>query len=195
MNKAGRRYEIKVFSDLSSLMEKKVIKLRKSVPDSKGRIRTREEEAVHRDKYCSDGDIVRWILAFEQEDLIGMAAVFRRDIKFNEKQISLGGIGKMRVRQDRRRRGIASEIMNKAMDELIKLSCDVAFLCTNIDSFLRVFYEKYGFILLNKQYTYLSRSGKRYLERNGMLAPIKSENIFQEILRENKPFDIGIGNW
>ncbi|OGK44626.1 hypothetical protein A2956_03875 [Candidatus Roizmanbacteria bacterium RIFCSPLOWO2_01_FULL_37_57] len=81
------------------------------------------------------------------------------------------------------------------MDQMKKLKCDIAFLDTNIDSFLGKFYKKYGFVPLNRPYTFLGKSRKRYSDTDGMIAQITSKALFTEILTDSKPFDIGFGNW
>jgi len=124
-----------------------------------------------------------------------MTVIFRRAIIYNKTQISLGGIGKVRVREDMRRKGIASRMMNKAMKQLFLAKCDIAFLSTNIDSFLAAYYQKFSFISLNKPYVFRGFSGTMYTGQNGMIAPICSKEIFQQILGTKETLDIGKGNW
>ena len=61
------------------------------------------------------------------------------------------------------------------MQQLRELEVAVAFLCTDLNSFLLPFYEKYGFQAMKKPYTFVSKSGRKYTESNGMLAPIVSQ--------------------
>lgn len=188
-------FVLKVFQELTPGLDKKVKDFRASVPDIKGRIRTPEEEKRHFEKYCSDEDIKVWILVFEGEEIVGVTAVYGRQIQYENMDILLGGIGKVRVRADRRKRGIANLMMEEAMEQLKKLNFDVAFLSTDLDSFLRGYYEGYGFVPLNKNYTFFGNSGKEYSESNGMIAPISSKTIFQQVVDGKEPFHIGKGNW
>ncbi len=57
------------------------------------------------------------------------------------------------------------------------------------------FYEKAGFVRLPRGHTYSGKSGKRYSENDGMIAPVSSIEKFQRIITSEKLFDIGRGNW
>ncbi|MBI3341601.1 GNAT family N-acetyltransferase [Candidatus Curtissbacteria bacterium] len=188
-------YVLEVFKNLSPVLHNKVDNFRSSTPDINGKIRTPEEEAKHLEKYCSDRDIKKWILVFEGEDLIGMTAVYGRPILYKAKPISLGGIGKVRVREDRRKKGLANIMMQETMKQLTLMKFDIAFLSTNLDSFLADYYKRYGFLPLGKSYAYSGISGKEYSENNGMIAPIGSARILQMILDGKEPLNIGRGNW
>ena len=181
---------------LDPLQEKQMESLDQNSSSLKQRTISPEEIVLHKDKYCSDGDIKSWVLAFQNNEMIGKIAIFSREITFKNQIIILGGIGKVKVRDDQRKKGIATKMMNAAMEELHKINCDVAFLCTDISNqFLVSFYNKFGFTLLNKNYTYLSKSGARYIEPDGMLAPVKSLELFGAILMDEDALDIGVGNW
>lgn len=157
--------------------------------------RSAEENKIHLDKYCSDRDIKKWILVLENKEVVGMTAVFGRKIIFNKQEILLGGVGKVRVRDDRRKMGLASKMMNETMRQLSIINSDVAYLCTDINSFLVKFYEKYGFVKMKQPYTFLSKSRKRYIENKGMLAAIRSKKIYDSIMKSDELLDIGLGNW
>lgn len=189
------RFILKTLQSTSSEINRKIADFRAHTSDINGNIRSSEEEIHHQEKYCSDSDIKTWILVFEDENIVGMAAIFGRNIKHNNTKVRLGGIGKVRVRQDKRNLGIANMMMKEAMRQLQQLKFDVAFLSTDLTSFLRGYYERYGFMVLNKDYTFIGKSGKKYVENDGMLASINSDVIFKQIISDNKAFHIGTGNW
>ena len=56
-------------------------------------------------------------------------------------------------------------------------------------------YARAGFRRLEYGYTYVGASGRRYLDHDGMIAPLLSRQLFAAILRQPEPFDIGVGNW
>ncbi len=158
--------------------------------------RSEEEQAERLDRFCSRQDIAVWVLAFKKDELIGRTAVFVRQIEYEGQDLNLGGIGKIVVSDSERQKGAATAMMKTAMKQLFELECDVAHLCTNLSNqWLVNFYKKFGFVLLGKEYTYLGRSGKRYTDEDGMIAPIKSKKLFKQILNSAKKFDIGTGNW
>jgi len=194
MQKNTNWFEIKVYDELDSCLKEKMEELNKNSSYFQKKKKTLEEKKEHFDKYCSESDIVKWIFAFENEDIIGRAVIFKREIQFQDQKITLGGIGKVKVRNDKRRKGVATELLKRTKKELKYLNCDIAHLRTNI-SFLIPFYNRFGFIVLDRPYTYLGQSGKRYFSEDGMIVPVNSTKLFQAILKDKEPLDIGIGNW
>ena len=57
------------------------------------------------------------------------------------------------------------------------------------------FYEKFKFRRLLQTHTYLGKSGTRYTDTDGLLAPVCSRKVFNQIFLNSTPFDIGVGNW
>ncbi len=80
------------------------------------------------------------------------------------------------------------------MKTLMGWGCDVAYLCANIKE-SGALYSKAGFVSLNRPYTYIGQSGKLYEDINGMIAPVNSPDIFEEILRSEEKLHLGPGNW
>lgn len=158
--------------------------------------RTKEQQAEHDDQFCSQGDRQKFVFALQGEKVIGSVTVLKRSIPFNGRKIILGGLGGVCTHPSQRKQGIATSLVGLAVEELKKLGCDVAYLCTDIDDPQKAgLYKKFGFQALPVPHTYVGASGKRYTESDGMVAPINSDEIFQEILASAKPFDIGTGNW
>lgn len=135
------------------------------------------------------------MLVFDKEIVVGVAVVFLREVNYLGRLIKLGGVGKVRVAEDYRNRGIATKMMNEVMEQLHAVRADVALLCTNINSFLVEFYRKYGFELLGRPYKYVGKSGKEYMDEEGMLAPIDSKETYKLIMQSGELLDIGLGNW
>ncbi len=135
-----------------------------------------------------------WLLAFEEEQLIGTTALHQRNIQFDNKNIVLGGVGRVCTRKDRRRRGVANQMLKEAVRTLRKWDCDMAFLCANVKESGNL-YAQVGFVPLNKPYTYSGRSGKLVEESNGMIAPLSSFEIFEEVLHSTQKLHMGSGNW
>jgi predicted GNAT family N-acyltransferase len=158
--------------------------------ESFGRRHTAEDD----DKYCSKPFLN--LLAIEKDSVIGAARLFRRKIAYRGRKIRLGGIGEVCTREDKRRRGVATALTIRGMEVLKSENSDVAYLCTDITDSLRTkLYSKFGFVVLKKPYTYLGKSGKRYTETNGMIAPVKSREKFWLILKGKETLDLGKGNW
>lgn len=135
-----------------------------------------------------------WLLVFENDQIIGTTALHQRKIQFDNKDVVLGGIGRVCTRKGRRRQGIAVKMLEEAVKTLRKWACDMVFLCANVKESGNL-YTQGGFVPLNKPYTYTGRSGKLYEESNGMIASINSYEIFEEVLHSARKLHLGLGNW
>lgn len=153
-----------------------------------------KEKANHNDRFFYRKDRVGAAVALSQDQIIAKVYAIKRIIKYKSKNIVLGGIGGVCTNTNMRRKGIATALLKIAMQKLEDESCDIAFLCTDTKK-LGKLYKPFGFQKLETKYTYLGKSGKRYYEWDGMIAPIKSSEIFKEILQDKNDFDIGVGNW
>lgn len=150
----------------------------------------------HKDRFCSKKDIFYYIIAFEANTPIGYTAVLKRSIILEGTPVLLGGVGGMCVVPKKRRRGIGNTILDAAMNELQRTQCDIAYLCTDLkNNWLVNFYARVGFVPLRRSHTYTGKSGKRYTDMDGMIAPVCSVEKFQRIITSKKALDIGRGNW
>lgn len=173
--------QYKIFDEESSAWEKKM---------------TPKKRLSHDDKFCSHKDRFLFILATSNNKVLGQAILLKRPITYKNKLLFLGGIGGVHVLKKMRRQGIATLLLKEAVKQLHLVKCDLAYLCCDInDKNLINLYGQVGFVLLNKPHSYLGRSGKRYTDKDGMIAPIANPEVFQQILTDNTPFDIGTGNW
>ncbi|UCE41824.1 MAG: GNAT family N-acetyltransferase [Candidatus Aminicenantes bacterium] len=154
--------------------------------------RTPEHLAKEQEKFYSKPKT--WILAFEKEQIIGRILLHKRIIRFNERDIILGGIGGVCIRRDKRNQGIATKMLELAMKILTKWDCDIAYLCADIEK-TGALYEKVGFVPLNRPYTFYGQSRRLHEQNNGMIAPINSRKIFNRVLRSRKKLHLGNGNW
>jgi GNAT superfamily N-acetyltransferase len=151
------------------------------------------EQEVY-EKYCSEADLFKQLLAFEDSEIIGGLELYKRSIAFDGRKILLGGIGAVWTRPDKRRRGVSTALLKRGMDILRDHACDIAYLCTDVTKLDRL-YGAVGFQPLVTNHTYLGRFGKRHVDSDGMIAPVCSEEILGQILNSKEPFDIGRGNW
>jgi len=153
-----------------------------------------KEKKKEHDKFCSKKDQTGYVLALDNKQIIGVVIILKRRIKFKEMNLVLGGIGGVCVEKQYRRQGVAMSMLQVAMERLKQGKCDVAYLCTDINN-LKNLYTPVGFVALNRPHTFLGKSGKRYTEHDAMIAPVNSPEKFKAVLTDNKPFDIGRGNW
>ena len=153
-----------------------------------------QELLKDRDKFCSTP--YAHLLAIENNNVIGANSLFKREINYNGEKIILGGFGGLFTIREKRKKGVATILLKIGMEELKRLNCDIAFLCTDVENPDMVkLYSQFGFVLLGKSYTFLGKSGTRYTKFDGMIAPVKSKNKFNYILEGKTSLDIGTGNW
>lgn len=108
----------------------------------------------------------------------------------------LGGIGGVGTKTEYRGKGIATKMLDLVEGILKDAGCGIGFLDADInDPKLVKIYGRIGYVVLGRDTTFFGKSGKRYTTPDGMIAPINSQEIFQEVLSDNKPFDIGTGIW
>jgi GNAT superfamily N-acetyltransferase len=153
-----------------------------------------QQLSERQDKSSSQNDCFGFLLIFDGRMLIGGLKLFKRKLNLHSSKAVLGGIGGVWVKVDKQRLGVGSALVDEAMQILEANNCDIAFLCTDIKR-LGGFYKRVGFKWLKRGYTFLGKSGKRYYDYDGMVATVKSPEVFTKILHSKKSFDIGIGNW
>jgi predicted N-acetyltransferase YhbS len=157
---------------------------------------TDEQRAERHDRFAPQGDRVKEIVALDDGAVIGVVLAYRRAIRFAGWPVTLGGLGDVCVAPAYRRQGIATRLTLAALDELRWAGCDVAYLCARLDKpGLTELYRRAGFARLQYGHTYLGASGRRYLDHDGMIAPVLSRQFFEAIVVQPEPFDIGVGNW
>lgn len=184
--------EIKVFDSLSPELEKQTNDLRYIAFHKAAQ--TPQQKALNDDKYSFREDVFGFVIGFIDNKPVGYIRLFKRPIVYNDKHILMGGIGGVCTSPDYQRRGIATKLLHVAMKELKKEQCDIAYLCTDIDT-LAGLYGQVGFVVLPRAYTFTGKSGKKYTDTDGMIAPVNSDTIFQEILEGTHPFDLHGLNW
>lgn len=183
---------IRVFENLSSELKTQTDKLR--YRSFRKETYTQEQKERNEEKYLFEDGCFRFVIAFLDEKPVGYIRLFKRIIHSNGKYILLGGIGGVCTDPQEQRKGVATQMLKTAIEELKKEGCDIAYLCTNSET-LEQLYGRVGFVPLNHPYTYVGKSGKKYTDTDGMIAPINSQKIFQQVLNKKDPFDLEGMNW
>ena len=115
--------------------------------------------------------------------------MFKREVEYDGQTILVGGFGPC-TREDQRGRGIGTRICQAAMDYLRRQGCDVAFLSVDTGRDSHPLYDKMGFRMLPRPFTYANVQGERKESDGGMIAPLCSPEAFERILRGAAPFTI-----
>jgi predicted N-acetyltransferase YhbS len=125
-------------------------------------------------------------------ELVGTVSVFQRVIEYEGQRLCLGGFGGTCTRADRRGRGIGTAVCRAALALLHAAGCDAAALAAAPGT--RRFYGRLGFVPLGKPYTFVNARGATKqpgAADDGMLAPVRSREQFERILRGRSPLHLG----
>ena len=137
-----------------------------------------------------------WILAFENQTIVGQVELHKRTLQFDGKQMLLGGLGGTCVTTSARGRGIAKAIVKKGLEVLAEEKCDVA--CLNAD--IRNHpnggvYSQLGFRVMKRRISFADVYGGKRCDSGELFAPVCSKEIYDLIMNSRKTFHVGRGYW
>ncbi len=135
------------------------------------------------------------VIAMLNDELVGYAGIHHANIVFEDKKVKLGGFGGVCTRSDMRGKGIATRVINSAMEYLKQRGDDVAFLGVDLSKHTQQLYEKAGFVLLPRKFSWEDAKGNLKTDDGGMIAPINSPQLFDYILQSKTTLHVGKGNW
>ncbi len=135
-----------------------------------------------------------YVIGYEGEEIVAVINCHCRNIMFRGSDLMLGGIGGVCTHTEFRRRGISTRLLQLGMGMLREKSCEIAFLNADIKRHAAL-YGKVGFVPLKRKYKATGISGRVYLESSGMIAPVCSEKLFGEVLRDTEVFDLQGQDW
>jgi predicted acetyltransferase len=136
------------------------------------------------------------IILKNDKDLISYLRIFIRRVTWQDKTILLGGIGSVATGQDHRGKGIATQLLKKAMGILKRENVDFALLQTYIPQGGRL-YGRVGFYPANKGYTFLDANNQLHTvkAKDVMVAPVNNSQLLEEVLDTDQLLHIGKGDW
>lgn len=135
-----------------------------------------------------------YVIGYQNKEMVGVVNLLKRRIKFNKQSILVGGFGGVAVHSKFRRQGIATVLLQQSLQTLKKHKCDIAFLNTDLKKLLKL-YANIGFVPLKRKYQAIGASGKIYYGKGGMIVPIMSKKIFNEVLRAKEVFNLHGQDW
>lgn len=185
---------IQTYTSLPEELAETASRMRHNAQDTSRLAKSEIERDTFEDRFFIRHNPIYQLIARENSEIVGGIKLFKKPIFFRKEALLLGGIGGVWVRSDMRRKGIATILVSEGMDLLKKEKCDIAYLCTTINVHGPL-YAKVGFVPLKKQHTYTGKSGKRYSDTDGMIAPVCSPKMVGKIINSMESFDIGEGNW
>lgn len=126
--------------------------------------------------------------------LVGAANIGIRSVAFDGENMSVGTIVGVVTHADYRRMGVATKVMERAVEEMKKDKIDFSILCTEIET-LGGLYGKSGYIPLNKPYFFIDKTGVKRRKENGMVANIYSSEKFQKIFDSSAELNMGLSDF
>ncbi len=153
---------------------------------------TAEELQSQEDRYGSLP--FGYVIGYNESEMVGVINLLKRSIVFNGRPIVVGGFGGVCTHHNFRRQGIASELLVEGMKILKDERCDIAFLNADIKRHLSL-YSPVGFVPLHRAYKATAASGKIYVEKNGMIAPVCSPEVFNLVVESSEVFDLQGQDW
>lgn len=137
------------------------------------------------------------ILAYKGDKLVGHLLLHKRDIEFDGREVVVGGAVGACVVEVMRGRGIATKMMKKGFEVLRTYDCDVA--CLNADLVNRriafELYKRLGFELMEREISFEDTHGRTRYDTGTMFIPLRSKELFNHIMNNEKTFHYGKGYW
>ena len=138
---------------------------------------------------------VGYFFAFTGKEIVGKLDIFIRNITFSGQSIILGGMGGVCVTGSARHHGVASLILKQGLQILYEQNCDIA--CLNVDpaKTAHKVYEKIGFNMMEREISFEKIHGGIVKDQGTMFIPIRSQAIYDLVMKSNKTFHYGKGYW
>lgn len=135
------------------------------------------------------------VLAYIGEELVGWAGIHETEQVFEGKNVKLGGYG-ICTHPKWQRKGIASKVSCTALDFLKNRGCEVGFLSIDLENTASIkLHQKNGFVMLPRKFSWINSKGELKQDNGGMIAPINSHKLFEQILKGKEVLFIGGGYW
>ena len=132
------------------------------------------------------------LLLKDNNKIIGVLDLHRSIGKYEEKDVSIGGLS-IGILEDYRKHGYGGMLITKAMEHLKKQTYDLGFLAAAPGTVS--LYERYGWQVLNVPYTWENVYGEIKSDTDGMIVPLKNHRLVERIEKGGKSLHIGRGYW
>ncbi len=189
-------FNFEIFDQVPEELVEQVDKLLEA-DESNNRVRSTDSLSEYsKERYFTPQDRFKYVVALNKDEVVGIILLFKKEIDFKSKKILLGGIGGVGTKAEYRDKGIATKMLSMVGEILQEVGCDVGFLDADIeDPKLVKIYGRIGYVILGRDTIFSGKSGKKYFSPDGMIAPVNSQELFEEVLKAKEPFNIGQGVW
>ena len=146
------------------------------------------EECFYAKSFCR-------IFAYDSGMMVSMLRLIKRNIVFDNMDLTLGGLAGACVHSDLRRRGIGSKMMREGLQVLRDERVDVACLNADLSRDADKFYETLGFTLMYRPISFEDVHGNLRYDTGTMFIPVCSEATYNHIMNSKNTFHYGRGYW
>lgn len=150
--------------------------------------------AEHRNKYFLKPKYN--LMIFDHEKLISCLEIYEIETKWKDKLITIGGIGSVMTDSAYRNKGLAKNLLQKALEIMREEKYDFSLLQTDVEKATHL-YGSIGFIPMNKEYTFATKDGKpdRVKAKDTMILPLANPEVTTDILNSAETLFVGNGSW
>ena len=150
------------------------------------------EDEAKEDFYCKP---MAHVLAYSDKKIVGYVGIYKRIVPHQDREMVLGGIGGLMVVPEFRKQGLGKAIALRGLDKLKEMKVDLAFLSVDTNKTTDQFYKKIGFIDLPQHFSWTNSRGEIKSDDGGMIAPMGSRELFEEVFNSNEVLYVGKGYW
>ena len=130
-------------------------------------------------------------LLFDDNKIVGHAFLYKRLTEYDGQAYYIGGVGGLAVIPEYRGKGYARWLTEKTLKESYDIGVDVACLFTDKEDTVYKFYEKLGFVYLNRNAYYIDSLGKEMPKDDVMIMGLKDKALAEKILATKHKFHYG----
>jgi GNAT superfamily N-acetyltransferase len=136
-------------------------------------------------------------LLFDGERVVGQAAVHKVTAEYNGLEYYLGGFGGLSVLPEYQGMGYGRKLAEAAIKKSYEIGIDVACMEANTDSGIADFYQKLGFVFLNRPAYFINHGNNEVTDSNVMIMGLNNKHLAEEILSTSHKFHYGksLGHW
>ena len=154
-----------------------------------------EEFDINTYEYSAPADGM--FVLFDGERVVGWVAVHKTLTEYDGQEYYLGGFGGLAVLPEYRGKGYARKLAEAALKKSYEIGIDIACMEVNTESGITDFYQKLGFVFLNRPAYFRNHGNNEVTDDNVMIMGLSNKNLADEILKTNHKFHYGKskGHW
>ena len=136
-------------------------------------------------------------LLFDDDRVVGRAAVHKVLTEYDGQEYYLGGFGGLAVLPLYQGKGYARKLAEAALKKANEIGIDIVCMEANIESGITKFYEELGFVFLNRPAYFINHDNNEVTDDNVMVMGLRNKELADKILTTGHKFHYGksLGHW